>query len=190
MRIVIAAIFSALMLFIWGFVAHTVLPIGEMGVQAPANEEVILDSVKSGAPNPGIYVLPYVSSAQWKDEAFMKAFAEKSKAQPFVYMVVSPPYGDPMQMTPQLVKQFGSNFLGSLIAAWLLVATRWGFAARVLGATTMGVFVWVGSVVPMAVWYRFPTDFMIAGLIEHVVGWLLGGIVIAWWLGRSQPRRI
>ncbi|MFA7322322.1 MAG: hypothetical protein WC000_12730, partial [Dokdonella sp.] len=82
MRIVIAAIFSAIMLFIWGFVAHTVLPIGEMGVQAPANEEVILDSVKSGAPNPGIYVLPYVSSAQWKDEAFMKAFAEKSKAQP------------------------------------------------------------------------------------------------------------
>ena len=189
MRIVIAALFGAVILFIWGFVAHTFLPIGEMGVKAPVNEDVVLEAVTSGTPTAGIYVLPYVSSAQWNDEMFMKSFAEKSKAQPFVYMVVSPPYGDPMQMTPQLVKQFGCNFLGSLIMAWLLAATSWGVAARVLGAAGMGVFVWTSSVVPMAVWYRFPTDFMIGGLIEHVVGWLLAGILIAWWLGRTKPGR-
>ncbi len=189
MRVVIAALFSAVILFIWGFVAHTFLPLGEMGVKAPVNEEAILDSVKIGTPTPGIYVLPYVSSAQWNDEAFMRSFAEKAKVQPFVYMVVSPPAGDPMQMTPQLAKQFGSNLLGSLIVAWLLAATRWSFASRVLGATAMGVFAWVTAVVPVAVWYRFPTEFMVGGLIEHAVGWLLGGILIAWWLGRTQPRR-
>ncbi|MBL0163031.1 MAG: hypothetical protein IPP82_05140 [Xanthomonadales bacterium] len=189
MRIIIAALFGAVILFVWGMAAHTILPIGEMGVQAPANEEVVLDAVKSGTPTPGIYMLPYASPAQWNDESFMKSYAEKAKVQPFVYMVVSPPIGDPMQMTPQLIKQFGCNFLGSLIVAWLLAATSWGFAARVLGAAGMGLFVWAGSVVPMAVWYRFPTDFMIGGLIEHVVGWLLGGILIAWWLGRTKPRR-
>ena len=96
-------------------------------------------------------MLPYASPAQWNDESFMKSYAEKAKVQPFVYMVVSPPIGDPMQMTPQLIKQFGCNFLGSLIVAWLLAATSWGFAARVLGAAGMGLFVWAGSVVPMAV---------------------------------------
>ncbi len=90
----------------------------------------------------------------------------------------------------QLIKQFGCNLLGSLIVAWILAATAWGFASRVLGAVGMGVFVWVSSVVPMAVWYRFPTEFMIGGLVEHAVGWLLGGILIAWWLGRTQPRRM
>lgn len=189
MRILVAALFSAAILFIWGFVAHTFLPLGEMGVRVPINEDAVLEVVKSATPTPGIYMLPYVSPEQWNDEAFMKSFAERSQAQPFVYMVVSPPYGDPMQMTPQLTKQFASNFLGSLIAAWLLAATRFGFATRVLGAAAMGVFIWVGSVVPMAVRYRFPTEFIVAGLIEHVVGWLLGGIAIAWWLGRKQPRR-
>lgn len=190
MRIVIAALFSAVILFIWGFVAHTFLPIGEMGVRAPANEDLVLESIKTGAPTPGIYILPYMSSAQWSDAAFMKSYAEKAKTEPFVYMVVSPPYGDPTQMTPQLIKQFGCNLLGSLIVAWILAATGWGFASRVLGAVGMGVFVWVSSVVPMAVWYRFPTEFMIGGLVEHAVGWLLGGILIAWWLGRTQPRRM
>jgi hypothetical protein len=189
MRIVIAALFGAIVLFLWGFVAHTMLPIGEMGVHAPVNEDVVLESVKSGTPNPGIYMLPYASPEQWNDEAFMKAYAEKAKTQPFVYMVVSAPYGDPTQMTPQLIKQFGSNFAGSLIVAWLLAATSWGFATRVIGATAMGVFAWVVSVVPITVWYRFPTDYMIGGLIEHAVGWLLGGILIAWWLGRKKPRR-
>ncbi len=189
MRIVIAAVFSAIVLFVWGFVAHTVLPLGEMGVRAPINESAVLDAVKSGAQAPGIYVLPYVTAEQWGDEAFMAGYAEKAKAQPFVYMVVSPPYGDPMQMTPQLIKQFGSVFLGSLIVAWLLAATTWRFAARVVGATAMGVFAWAVAIAPMWNWYRFPNEFLIAGFIEQAVGWLLGGIVIALWLGRRQPRR-
>jgi hypothetical protein len=88
-------------------------------------------------------------------------------------------------MGPQLATQFGSVFIASLIVAWLLAATNWGFANRVAGATAMGVFAWAASVVPEWNWYRFPTDYMIGGLIEHAVGWMLGGIVIAWWVGRK-----
>lgn len=190
MRIVIAAIFSSVILFVWGFVAHTFLPLGEMGVRVPTNESAVLEAVKSGAQAPGIYILPYVSAEEWGDEAAMAVFAEKAKAEPFVYMVVSPPYGDPMQMTPQLTKQFVCVLFGSLIAAWLLAATAWGFAARVVGATAMGVFAWAVSIAPMWNWYRFPNEFLVANFIEQVVGWLLGGIVIAWWLGRTQPRRL
>ena len=189
MRILIAAVFSAIILFIWGFVAHTVLPLGEMGIRAPTNESAVLEAVKIGAQASGIYVLPYVSAEQWKDETVMATFAQKTKAEPFVYMVVSPPYGDPMQMTPQLIRQFVGVFLGSLIVAWVLAATTWGFAARVFGAAAMGVFAWAVAIAPMWNWYRFPNEFLIAGLIEQGVGWLLAGILIAWWLGRTKPRR-
>lgn len=186
MRILIAAILGGIVLFFWGFVAHTVLPIGEMGMQQPVNEDGVLESVKSGLPNPGIYMLPSLEPEKWGDEAAMQPWIEKAKSNPFAYVVVAPPMADPAAMGPQLVKQFICNFLGSAIVAWLLAATTWGFAARVIGATGMGVFAWVSAVVPMWNWYRFPTDFMVAGLIEQGVGWLLGGIAIAWWLGRKQ----
>jgi hypothetical protein len=184
MRILIAAVLGAVVVFLWQFVAHMFLPIGEMGVRLPQNEDVVLQAVSTGLPQPGIYMLPSMDPSKWNDEAAMKAFAEKSKANPFAYVVVSPPIGDPTQMTPQLVKQFGSVFLGGLIVAWLLAATAWGFGARVLGSTAIGLFGWLVNVVPQWNWYRFPADFMLGGFLEQGIGWLLGGIAIAWWLGR------
>jgi hypothetical protein len=185
MRILIAGLLGGIVLFAWGFFAHTILPIGEMGMQQPVNEDVVLESVKSGLPVAGIYMLPSLEPEKWGDETAMKAWAEKAKANPYAYVVIAPSAADPAAMGPQLTKQFIGNFLGSVIVAWLLAATAWGFGARVIGAAGMGVFAWIAAVVPMWTWYRFPTDFMVAGLIEQGVGWLLGGVVIAWWLGRK-----
>jgi len=189
MRILIAALFGAIVLFLWSFVAHTMLPIGEMGIKQPANEDVVLQAVNTGLPTPGIYLLPSMDMSKWGDEAAMKAYVEKSKGSQFAFVVLAPSVGDPTDMTQNLIKQFVNVFLASVIAAWLLAATNWGFGARVIGATAMGIFAWLAVVVPMWNWYRFPTDFMIGGLIEHGVGWLLAGVVIAWWIGRKQPRR-
>ena len=189
MRILIAGVLGGIVLFAWGFFAHTILPIGEMGMHQPVNEDAVLETVKSGLPNPGIYMLPSLEPEKWGDEAAMKTWADKAKVNPYAYVVVAPTPADPMAMTPQLVKQFICNFLGSVIVAWLLAATAWGFGARVIGAAAMGVFAWIAAVVPMWNWYRFPSEFMVAGLIEQGVGWLLGGVAIAWWLGRKQPAR-
>ena len=51
------------------------------------------------------------------------------------------------------------------------------------------LFSWLSVMVPYWNWYRFPTSFTVAGLIEQVVGWLLAGAVMAWWLGR-RPRQV
>lgn len=185
MRILIAAVLGTVVMFAWGFVAHMLLPIGEMGMHLPQSEDAVLEGVKTGMPTPGIYMLPSLDPQKWGDEAAMAPWVEKAKANPFVYLVVAPPSTDPASMGPQLAKQAGSDFLGCLIAAWLLAATAWGFGARVLGAAGMGVFAWTASIVPMWNWYRFPTDYMIGGFIEQGAGWLLAGIAIAWWLGRK-----
>ena len=47
-----------------------------------------------------------------------------------------------------------------------------------------GLFGWLVNIVPMWTWYRFPSDFIVGNLLEQGIGWLLGGIAIAWWLGR------
>ena len=185
MRIAVAALLAAIVIFIWQAIAHMVLPLGEMGFRLPQNEDVVLQAVSTGLPTPGIYYLPSIDPNKMNDEATVKAWSEKAKKNPYVFAVVNaPPEGDPMSMTPQLIKQFITVFLAALLASYVLAAAAWGFGARVTGSLAFGIFGWLANIVPLWTWYRFPSDFIVGNLIEEGVGWLLGGVAIAWWLGR------
>jgi hypothetical protein len=190
MRIAVAALLAAIVIFIWQAIAHMVLPIGEMGFRLPQNEDVVLQAVTTGLTTPGIYYLPSIDPNKMNDEATVKAWGEKAKKNPSVWAVVNtPPEGEPMSMGPQLVKQFITVFLAALLVTWVLAGTTWTFGARVIGAAAFGVFGWLANIVPLLTWYRFPTDFIVGNLIEEAVAWILGGIAIAWWLGRTAARR-
>jgi len=188
MRIVIAALLGAIVIFFWQFLSHMVLPIGEMGFRLPQSEQAEDAVLQAASPNnfptAGIYYLPSVDPKKMGDEAVMKTWAEKAAKNPWVFMVVNPPKADPMSMTPHLVKQFITNFLAALIAAFVLAATPWTLGMRVVGAGAFGIFGWLADLVPQWTWYRFPADFIVGGLIDQGVGWLLAGVAIAWWLGR------
>ena len=62
----------------------------------------------------------------------MKAFAESAKGQPYAFVVYQPG-GNAVNesMTPNLVKQWGSDTLAALLAAWVLALGALGFARRV-----------------------------------------------------------
>ncbi|HNR91030.1 MAG TPA: hypothetical protein PKO41_01260 [Dokdonella sp.] len=184
MRIFVAALLGAIVLFFWQFVSHTMLPIGDMGFRAPQNEDVVIRAIADGAPTTGIYALPYIDMEQYGNETAQKAWVEKAKANRFSFIVVSEPQADPASMGPQLGKQFSSNFLGALIVSLLLGATAWGFGARVLGSLGFGIFGWLLNIVPQWNWYRFPGDYLLGGLLDQGIGWLLAGMPMAWWLGR------
>lgn len=184
MRIGIAALLGAIVMFFWQFASHTFLPFGEMGFRAPQNEDVVLQAVSSGFGQPGIYAVPYIDPAKMNDEAVANAWIEKEKANPFAFVVVAPPNPDAGGMGKELGTQFVTNLLAALLVAWLLAATAWGFGARVLGATAVGVFGWLANIVPQWNWYRFPTDFALGNLLDQGIGWLLAGVAMAWWLGR------
>jgi len=189
MRIGIAALLAAIVIFIWQFLAHMVLPIGEMGFRLPANEDAVLQAVPTALPTPGIYYLPSIDPAKMSDEAVMKAWTEKASKSPYVFAVVNTPPENPARMAPQLVKQFITVFLAALLASFVLAATTWTFGARVIGAVAFGIFGWLANIVPLWTWYRFPSDFIVGNFLEEAIGWLLGGIAIAWWLGRPVSRR-
>jgi hypothetical protein len=188
MRIAVAALLAAIVIFFWQFVAHMLLPIGQMGFRQPANEDVVLQAVSTGLTTPGIYYLPSIEPSKMSDEAAMNAWAEKAQKNPYVFAVVNTPPADAKSMATQLAKQFVTMFLAALLAAWVLSATAWSFGARVIGAAAFGVFGWLANIVPLWSWYRFPADFIVGNLIEEAVGWALGGIAIAWWLGRPVRR--
>ena len=186
MRIVIAGIIGGLVMFLWGAVAHMALPIGEAGHKTPTQQDAGLGALATSTAGEGVYMYPGIAPELMADKAAMQAFAEQSRGKPYA-LVVYQPGGNPVNqsMTPNLVKQYVTDTLAALVAAWILALGAWGFGRRVLIAGALGLFSWLTISLPYWNWYLFPLDFTAGALISQVVGWLLAGAAMAWWLGRK-----
>lgn len=188
MRIVLAAFLGGLVLFFWGFVANMLLPLGMAGYEYPVAEDPVLATLQTNLPREGVYMVPGITEEQYADPAAAEAFAKKSAASPYAFIVYQPQGENALDMVDELAKQLGSSVLAAGLLAWVLSLAPWGFGKRVMVSTVLGVFAWVAVSVPMWTWYRFPSDYIGGVLVQQVVGWLLAGIAIAWVLGRKVRR--
>jgi hypothetical protein len=179
MRIAVAALSGAIVIFLWQFVSHMLLPIGEMGFRAPQNETAVLQAASSGLPDPGMYSLPYLAPEKMNDATAVQDWTRRAQKNPFLFVVVSPTNTIGAGMLPELGWQFVINLLGALLVAFVLAGTAWGFGVRVLVAVVFGVFGWRLDIVALWNRYKFPAEYMVGNLLDQGVGWLLAGIVIA-----------
>jgi len=182
-RIIGAGLLGGLLIFLWGFVSHMVLPLGMMGMVEvdDAKETAVIQTLGANFDKSGIYMLPFMTEAEWNDEAKSKAFGEYAATVPYAFVVYQPKGEDTNAAFMRMLGvQFGSNVLGALLAAIIASFLVGSYLQRVVLVTMMGVFAWVAISVPYWNWYRFPLDFTLAALIEHGVGWLIAGLAIAW----------
>jgi hypothetical protein len=91
-------------------------------------------------------------------------------------------------MGPQIGRQWASDTLSGLALAFVMGLAGLGFRRRLAVAAAAVAFAWLGTMVPYWNWYRFPLDFTWAALIEQLIGWLIAGAAMAWWLGRSERK--
>lgn len=187
MRILIAGLIGGVVMFLWGAVSHTLLPIGEAGHRTATHQQVVLDALAQSASGEGVYMYPGLAPEQMSDDAAMQAFAEASRGKPYAFVVYQPG-GNPVNqsMTPNLVTQWITDTLAALVVAWILALGAWSFGRRVLVAGGLGLFSALTISVPQWNWYRFPLDFTLGTLVVQLIGWTLAGAAIAWWLGRKR----
>lgn len=181
-RIAIAGLVAGLVVFLWGAVAHMALPLGMIGMQIPpeAQQQAALAGLREHLGSEGVHVLPMPQESAWEDEAQMQAFGARAAQQPYAFVVFQPQGRDSMAaMGGQLATQAASTMLAGLIAAFVAAGCGSSRAQRIGIVTALGVFAWLAIAVPQWNWWRFPTDFTLAALAEHAIGWLLGGIAIA-----------
>lgn len=57
---------------------------------------------------------------------------------------------------------------------------------RILIAGILGLFAWLAVSVPQWNRYLFPTEITIGAAFDQVIGWLMAGADMAWWLGRRS----
>src|SRR6476620_11922969 len=81
-RAFLAAILGGIAMFIWSFIAHDLLPLGEMGMREFKNEAAMLDALKTNVGDAGgLYHFPGHTAGpnatrQEKSEAMNRALAK------------------------------------------------------------------------------------------------------------------
>lgn len=187
MRTLIAGLLGGIVFFVWGALAHMVLGLGDKGFHYGTPYRATLAALKQDAPEGGAYMLPSVPKDKMSDEPALKALATESAGQGYAFIVYQPG-GNPaaVSMGPTLAKQFATDFLSALLAAWLLSLGAFGFNKRVAISTVLGVFAWLAVCVPNWNWYMFPLDYTLGLLGKYLMGWALAGAAMAWWLGRGN----
>lgn len=189
MRIVIAGILGGLVMWLWGAVSHMATPLGQMGMKvAPvAVQDQVLAATKGFDGGAAVYMLPMMEMAEFSDEAKKNAFVQRQTSNPYAFVVWAPNGVDSVNnMGGYLVTQWITDTLSAMLLAFIVSFAAVGFGTRVLLFGAGGLFATMTLAVPYWNWYRFPLEFTIAAGVMQVVGWLLAGAAMAWWLGRRR----
>jgi hypothetical protein len=183
-QILLAAILGGLTLFVWMYVAHDLLGLGEMGVGEIPNEAVVLSAMRAAIPEPGFYIFPGAGlgpkATREQRNAAMPEYMKKYEQSPHGVLVYHPASG-PFQFGTALGREFALNVLQALLAAWLVagVASGHGYSARVGVVVVAGVLAALSTNVEYWNWYGFPGNYIAGYMTTQIVGFVLAGLVIA-----------
>ena len=172
MRILIAGLVGGIAMFFWSFVAHDLTQLGMVGVGTLPDESVTAGNLSSAiGDKSGLYLFPLNMGGN--------APSASAAAGPGGFLVYNA--HSPLAMTPRnLIVEFLTELVESLIAAWLLAQTVLvGYAMRAGFVVVVGIAAAITTNIPYWNWYAFPTDYTLAyGFIE-VVAYLAAGLAIA-----------
>lgn len=187
-RIFGAAILGGIFMFLWGFVSHMVLPIGEMGVESLPNDGVIVPELSNSLQERNFYVFPGHPAQGATEEAvtqWMKRYEEGPRG-----IVIFDPTKDVSAMSMKMLgTELASNILAALLAAIVLARVAGTRGTRIWLATLIGIAAWLSIDVSYWNWYRFPDMYAVSQLIDQAVGWMLMGVGIALVLGKGQSAK-
>ena len=190
-RILLAGIFGGVVMFVWNFVAHDLLPLGEMGVRVMTNEDAITSALQTNlGDNMGFYIFPSGgltpgATGEQKKAAMQKA--EEQMASGAAGVLIYRPKRI-FNFPKRLVIQFATDVAEALLAVFLLAQTSiTGFAGKVGFVLTVGILAAITTNVPYANWYGFPKDFTLGQMLTQTIGFLLVGIVAGLILKPKSP---
>jgi hypothetical protein len=192
-RIFLAGLLGGISMFLWSFVAHTVLPLGQVGISEIPNESAVLSSMQNTiGTTSGLYMFPGMgagpNATREQQKAAMQQYDQKLATNPSGLLLYQPPGGK--GMTPQrLMTEFGTEFLESLLLAFLLAQTRLvSFGSQLGFIVAAALMATITTNVPYWNWYNFPGNYTTAYMSIEFVAFLVAGIVAALLLGRGVPK--
>lgn len=189
-RVLLAGILGGAVIFFWGFIAHEVLSLGEVGIKEIPNEEAVLGALRGAVNEPGFYFFPGIGLTTGASKEQQKAAMEKAAGGAYGILIYHPSGAE--YVTPRrLVTQFVLTVVQALLAAVLLsCATGLGsYAARVGFVTIAGVLAALSTNVEYWNWYSFPANYTAGYMATQIIGFALAGFVVAAFVKTPGPLR-
>ena len=180
-RAFLAAILGGITMFIWSFVAHDVLPLGEIGVSQFPNEDPTLEAFKANLGDaPGFYHFPGHhagpnATREEKSEAIKRAI-EKAATGPSGVLVYHP--SRHFEFGKLLGVEFGTELLEAILVISLLTQTTIGsFGGRIGFVVLAGILAAITTNIPYWNWYGFPSRYTAAYMFIEVMAFFWAGLV-------------
>ena len=183
-RVVIGGILGGLTMFVWLFVAHEFLPLGELGVGEIPNEGPVLSAMQSAIPQAGIYLFPGMglgpSPTMQQRNAAMPAYMKKYEQSPHGMLIYHPASGA-YPFGAALGREGALNLLEGLLAACLLswAAAGRAYSERAGFVVILGALAAVTTNVEYWNWYGFPGNYVAGYMVTQIIGFVLVGLVVA-----------
>jgi hypothetical protein len=177
-RTLFAGLAGGIILFIWGALAWTVLPLHNPSLHNIANEDAVINTLRANIDTKGVYIFPGMPHDQ--GQAAMDVAMKKYQQGP-VGMIIFDPKGSNPMMPGQMIVGLIISILSALIAIWFLsrsTAAASGYLARVAFFGMFGLFISVFAHLTSWNWMGYPFDYISAWIIDTIIGWLLAGIGI------------
>ena len=184
-RRLLAAIAGGIVVFVWSAVSHMALGLGSAGIRTIPNEERMAQAIRGVVTEPGLYFFPGLDPSRKMTPEEERAWTERYRRGPSGLLVVQPGGREPMEPT-QFVVELLADILAAGVAAFILAGLGGPLLARAGAVGLLGVFEWADLSVSYWNWYKFPTVYTGAALVEQVVGWTLAGLAMALIL-RARP---
>ena len=174
-RIVVAAVISAVLMFMWGFVFWAVLGVGSKVMQPLPAELDVLASLRNSGAASGVYVYPM--PADMDDEEGTQLHKTKHEEGPVLQLAYRAE-GGPVMPPLTYAKGVGHYFLVALLTGLLLaLASRGlpGFGARFLFVLLLSLISTVWSQGGDLIWWMHSPEYC-AGISAYTMG---GGLLMA-----------
>ena len=190
-RAFVAAILGGITMFIWSFLAHDLLPLGETGMREFKDEAAMLDALKTNLGDAhGLYHFPGHKAGpnatrQEKSDA-MKRAMEKAASGPSGVLL----YHSTREFSfgRLLGIEFATELLEAMLVVFLLTQTGIeSFSGRIGFVFVAGILAAITTNIPYWNWYGFPSNYTAAYMSIEIIGFLCVGLVAALLLKNKSP---
>ncbi len=189
-RIFLAGLLGGIVMFVWSFIGHDLLPLGQAGVSQVPSEQSFRDNLATALTDRGLYMFPWPdfgpnATRQEKKEAMERAM-EKERNGPSGILIYHPKRE--LSFSKLLGIEFATELIEALLLVWLLAQTRIdSFAGRVGFVLVAGILAAITTNISYWNWYGFPAVYTASYMLIQILGFLCVGIIAALLLRKSAP---
>ena len=180
-RLLIGTTLAAIVMFFWGFLCWGALPFAWQIIGRAPDEAALQKALREALPQPGAYFLPHPSSGA-SDPA---THAARAKEGPIATVLI---HGgeDPNDPAP-MIWGFVHMWVSALLMGLLLQRFAPASVSAAIGvAASAGLAAAVWADLGRPIWYAQPWDYHLLYAVYELVGWVLAGAVLGYFL-RPRP---